>query len=47
MLTWNIIFYASSAIMLLAAISLLFVKEPMHGAVYLTTSLLALAVIFY
>lgn len=47
MLTWNIIFYASSVIMLLAAISLLFVKEPMHGAVYLTTSLLALAVIFY
>ncbi|MCL9780794.1 NADH-quinone oxidoreductase subunit J [Vibrio sp. S4M6] len=47
MLTWNIIFYASSVIMLLSAVSLLFVKEPMHGAVYLTTSLLALAVIFY
>lgn len=47
MLTWNIIFYASSVIMLLAAIGLLFVKDPMHGAVYLTTSLLALAVIFY
>lgn len=47
MLIWNIIFYASSIIMLLAACSLLFVKEPMHGAVYLTTSLLALAVIFY
>lgn len=47
MLTWNIIFYASSAIMLVAASCLLFVKQPMHGAVYLTTSLLALAVIFY
>lgn len=47
MLTWNIVFYASGFLMLLSAISLLFVKEPMHGAVYLTSSLLALAVMFY
>ena len=47
MIIWNIIFYLSSAIMIVTAAALLFVRQPMHGAVYLITSLLALAVDFY
>jgi len=47
MIAWNIIFYFSSAIMVVAAAALLFVRHPMHGAVYLIVSLLALAVDFY
>lgn len=47
MIAWNIIFYLSSAIMVVTAGALLFVRHPMHGAVYLIASLLALAVDFY
>ena len=47
MIAWNIIFYLSSAIMVVTAAALLFVRQPMHGAVYLIASLLALAVDFY
>ncbi|MCL1124088.1 NADH-quinone oxidoreductase subunit J family protein [Shewanella surugensis] len=44
---WNIIFYLSSGIVLGASIALIFVKQAMHGAVYLIISLLALAIDFY
>lgn len=47
MIAWNIAFYSSSAIMLVTASALLFVRHPMHGAVYLIASLLALAIDFY
>ncbi len=47
MITWNIIFYLSSAILVVTAGALLFVRHPMHGAVYLIASLMALALDFY
>lgn len=47
MIVWNIVFYISTFIMLVTALALLFVRQPMHGAVYLIVSLIALAIDFY
>ncbi|WP_298771853.1 NADH-quinone oxidoreductase subunit J [uncultured Shewanella sp.] len=44
---WNVIFYLSSGIAIGASISIIFVKQAMHAAVYLIISLLALAIDFY
>lgn len=44
---WEIVFYLTAVLMLLSAAALLFVREPMHAAVYLVASLIALAILFY
>lgn len=44
---WNIIFYLTSAIMLVSALAALFAREAMHGALYLVTSMVAIAVLYY
>ncbi len=44
---WDILFYLTATIMLVTAAALLFVREPMHAALYLIASLIALALLFY
>lgn len=44
---WDIVFYLTATIMLMSAAALLFVREPMHAALYLIASLIALALLFY
>lgn len=44
---WDVVFYVTAAIMLITAAALLFVRQPMHAALYLVASLLALAVLFF
>jgi NADH-quinone oxidoreductase subunit J len=44
---WNGIFYVTSAIMLLSALSALFARQAMHGGLYLITSMVAMAVLYY
>jgi NADH-quinone oxidoreductase subunit J len=46
-LLWEIVFYLTAVVMLLSAAALLVVREPMHGALYLIASLIALAILFY
>ncbi|MFP8966812.1 NADH-quinone oxidoreductase subunit J [Pokkaliibacter sp. CJK22405] len=47
MLLWQIVFWLALAVAVICAGSLLFVRKPMHGAVYLTSSMVALALVFY
>ena len=44
---WDIVFYFTATIMRVSAAALLFVREPMHAALYLIASLIALALLFY
>ena len=44
---WNIIFYLTSAIMLVSALAALFAREAINGALYLVTSMVAIAVLYY
>jgi len=44
---WDIVFYLTATIMLISSAALLFVREPMHAALYLIASLIALALVFY
>jgi NADH-quinone oxidoreductase subunit J len=44
---WNGIFYLTSAIMLISALAALFARQAMHGALYLVTSMVAIAVLYY
>lgn len=44
---WNAIFYLTSAIMLISALAALFARQAMHGALYLVTSMVAVAVLYY
>jgi NADH-quinone oxidoreductase subunit J len=44
---WEVVFYLAAVVMLVSAGALLFVREPMHAAVYLIASLIALAILFY
>ncbi|ASK78396.1 NADH-quinone oxidoreductase subunit J [Paraphotobacterium marinum] len=43
----TIVFYIACIVTAGSAFCLLFVKKPMHGALYLTSSMLALSIIFY
>lgn len=47
LLLWQIVFWLALAVAVVCAGSLLFVRKPMHGAVYLTSSMVALALVFY
>lgn len=44
---WNVIFYLTSAIMLFSALAALFAREAINGALYLVTSMVAIAVLYY
>jgi len=44
---WNGIFYVTSAIMLLSALSALFARRAMYGGLYVITSMVAMAVLYY
>jgi NADH-quinone oxidoreductase subunit J len=44
---WNLIFYVTSAIMLISACAALFARQPVNGALYLVTSMVAIAVLYY
>jgi len=44
---WNGIFYVTSAIMLVSALSALFARQAMYGGLYLVTSMVAMAVLYY
>ena len=44
---WNIIFYLTSTIMLISALAALFAREAINGALYLVTSMVAIAVLYY
>jgi NADH-quinone oxidoreductase subunit J len=44
---WNGIFYVTSAILLISALSALFARQAMYGALYLVTSMVAMAVLYY
>jgi NADH-quinone oxidoreductase subunit J len=44
---WNGIFYVTSAIMLISALSALFARQAMYGGLYLITSMVAMAVLYY
>jgi NADH-quinone oxidoreductase subunit J len=44
---WNGIFYVTSAIMLISALSALFARHAMYGGLYLITSMVAMAVLYY
>ncbi|PPC76563.1 hypothetical protein WH50_09815 [Pokkaliibacter plantistimulans] len=47
MMLWHFVFWLSCAVAVVCSASLLFVRKPMHGAVYLTTAMCALALAFY
>jgi NADH-quinone oxidoreductase subunit J len=47
MILWNIIFYLTSAIMLVSALAALFASQAIYGALYLVTSMVAIAVLYY
>ncbi|WP_108651489.1 NADH-quinone oxidoreductase subunit J family protein [Dongshaea marina] len=47
MILWSIVLWLACAVSVVCAASLLVVQRPMHGAVYLTTCMLALALVFY
>jgi NADH-quinone oxidoreductase subunit J len=44
---WNGIFYLTSAVMLVSALAALFARQAMYGALYLVTSMVAIAVLYY
>jgi len=44
---WNGIFYLTSAVMLISALFALFARQPIHGGLYLVTSMVAMAVLYY
>jgi len=44
---WNGIFYVTSAIMLLSALSALFARRAMYGGLYVITSMVAMALLYY
>jgi NADH-quinone oxidoreductase subunit J len=44
---WNGIFYLTSVIMLISAAAALFTRQPMYGGLYLVTSMVAMAVLYY
>ena len=44
---WNGIFYVTSAIMLVSALSALLARQAMYGGLYLVTSMVAMAVLYY
>jgi NADH-quinone oxidoreductase subunit J len=44
---WNGIFYVTSAIMLISALAALFARHAMYGGLYLITSMVAMAVLYY
>ncbi|MEJ2575542.1 MAG: NADH-quinone oxidoreductase subunit J [Gammaproteobacteria bacterium] len=44
---WNGFFFLTSAIMLISALAALFARQPMHGGLYLVTSMVAMAVLYY
>ncbi len=44
---WNIIFYLTSAIMVVSALAALFARQAIYGALYLVTSMVAIAVLYY
>ena len=47
MMLWNIIFYLTSAIMLVSALAALFARQAIYGALYLVTSMVAIAVLYF
>ena len=44
---WNAIFYLTSTTMLVSALSALFARQAMYGGLYLVTSMVAMAVLYY
>jgi NADH-quinone oxidoreductase subunit J len=44
---WNIIFYLTTGIMLASALAALFARQAIYGALYLVTSMVAVAVLYF
>ncbi len=47
MMLWNVMFYLTSSVMLVSALAALFARQAIYGALYLVTSMVAIAVLYY